>query len=198
MLKRWMQICSALLLFLLAAPFADATVITWKGAGADTQWTTPGNWSGGVVPGLRDIATFTNATTKNAYIPTNISVSGINVTTYAGIITQSGGSVVTVGTGALRQAAGTYKGGTGSLANGSGVVISGGTFTAPLRLTLSGSWTKTAGTFTRGNGTVTFNGAGIQKIFTNTTTSISTFNILTVNKPSGTLFLTNNQLSETV
>lgn len=60
-----------------------------------------------------------------------------------------------------------------------------GNFTAPATLNISGDFTHTAGTFTPGTGTVTFNGTGTQSI--SSPASSETFYNVTVNKTAGTL-----------
>ncbi|MGE5041960.1 MAG: hypothetical protein ACM3IJ_03575, partial [Candidatus Levyibacteriota bacterium] len=102
---------------------AEGLTICWSGGGADNNWSTAGNWKGGVAPGSGDIAEFDNTTdcpigtypnaNKNATIDVAISVAGINIKNYTGTITQGTGNTITVGGSNFnQQAAGsTFTGG---------------------------------------------------------------------------------------
>lgn len=60
----------------------------WDGGAPDTNWTTPGNWSTNVVPGISDTATFNGTSVKNCSIAGQIIVGGLSVQAgYAGTIT---------------------------------------------------------------------------------------------------------------
>jgi hypothetical protein len=68
--------------------------------------------------------------------------------------------------------------------------IAGGTLAlSTFNLNVGGDWEKTTGTFTPGTGTVTFNGAGAQKITSGAGYTATAFNNLTINKASGGLSL---------
>jgi hypothetical protein len=79
---------------------ALAASITWDGGGANTLWSTTGNWSTDTVPGAGDIAVFDATSTKAVSIPVATSIGGISISSsYTGVITKSGGVLLTIGTG---------------------------------------------------------------------------------------------------
>jgi autotransporter-associated beta strand protein len=157
----------------------------WQGVQANAgefSWSTPANWSLGVVPGVNDVASFKsngpgslNPCTIDA--SSVVSVQGINIdSTYTSAVTDNA---------------------TSNTIGSSGFIQAGGTFTVvdatptPVSITVSGNWTESA-TFNSGTtGTVTFNAAsGTQKLnsggqgFANLTHS-----------GNGTLQLTSNPLT---
>ncbi len=106
----------------------------WTGLGADANFSTAANWSGGVVPGASDIAVFSSgcASFCNATISANPSVGGLRLTsTYTGTITQASGIALSVGSKGFTQLAGTFAGGNADLSVNSPFVLTGGAFTAP-------------------------------------------------------------------
>ncbi len=117
----------------------------WTGAGADANWTTAANWSGGVAPGSWNVALFDGTCTSNCSptINANISVAGIRMaSTYAGTITQGSGYTVALGTQnslyGFVELAGTFIGSTAGLSIYHSV-FAGGTFTAGAQtITLTG------------------------------------------------------------
>jgi len=92
------------------------------------------------------------------------------------VIIPSGGNQPVIGTAALCNSI--------TINSGATVILSGSN-----TLTVSGNFTNN-GTFTPNSGTVTFNGTGTQSIGGS---AVSTFNNLTVNKPSGEIFLTSDE-----
>ena len=73
--------------------FTNATTDTWTGPTTDDQWSNPGNWSTGVVPGLGDTAVIGNGVT--------VSFDG-EVVTVDGVTIQNGGEIdVGVASGAI-------------------------------------------------------------------------------------------------
>ena len=66
-------------LFLLTPVLASAATITWSGGGADNNWNTALNWSGGSVPGSGDNVIFDGTSTKNCTINVNISVVSVTI-----------------------------------------------------------------------------------------------------------------------
>lgn len=125
------------LVVLLALP-ASAALITWNGGGQTTNWSEAANWTGNVVPGAGDVATFDGTSTKNATIDVSVNVAGIDIRLgYTGTITKAAGVTVTVGASHYTQAAGTFA-------------ATGGT------ITVTGNWTVSGGTFAAGTSTVLF------------------------------------------
>ena len=183
MLKRCLLFLSLLLPSLVGAggniPFmfipkkvsgGGAGAFTWTGLAGDNLWNTPGNWSGSVVPGSGDTATFQGANCSgancNATINVAISIAGIQTdSAYTGTITQGSGNTVAIGTAGWNQAGGTFTGGNSNITITSGTFsLTGGIFTstsANLKIAAaSGSgltvFSQSAGTFNANAGTLYF------------------------------------------
>jgi hypothetical protein len=145
---------------------ALAASITWDGGGANTLWSTTGNWSTDTVPGAGDIAVFDATSTKAVSIPVATSIGGISISSsYTGVITKSGGVLLTIGTGSYAQGGGTLKGGTGSIIINGSFAQSGGTFRAPTgALRVVKGVTRTGGSFVSNHGTFVPFGSGGQTL----------------------------------
>jgi hypothetical protein len=111
----------------------------WTGAGGNTNWSTPGNWQGGVAPGAGDVVAFQNSTcgaTCDSTITTAASVRGLRTySPFTGTITQAAGQSLTVGTKSWLQNAGTFVGGDSDITVNLPAIsgkfnLSGGTFTS--------------------------------------------------------------------
>jgi autotransporter-associated beta strand protein len=75
----------------------------WSGGGADAQWTTGGNWVGGVAVSPGDSVVYdANAVARltNQTLGASISIGGITLTTPAGAVTVLPGGTLTLGTDA--------------------------------------------------------------------------------------------------
>ena len=144
---------------LLSQPVAAATR-TWTGLGATNNWTEPLNWSGSLVPGPADLATFDATSIKDVTINGAVSVAGISIGVgYTGIITQGAGVSVTVGATGFSQADGAFTGTSGAITVNGPFTLTLGSFTATSgTLSVSGSFTHAAGGFADGGGTVSFGG----------------------------------------
>lgn len=130
--------------------------INWTNGNSTLLWTDPGNWDGGNVPGVNDIAVFNGTSTDDCVIASNVSVAGVLIeASYTGIISQvnSASEKLTVGT--------------------SGISMSGGTFN-PANIELSGDLTISGGTFSHSSGKVVFK----NNDFNTTITGNLTFNDL--------------------
>jgi hypothetical protein len=108
----------------------------WTGA-VNSDWSTGGNWSGGVVPGASDLAVFDNSCTLNCSptIVGALSLRGLRLSLgYTGTITQPNFDF-TIGTGGFVQAAGTFVGHPGATrilyVNNGHSAIAAGSFTSP-------------------------------------------------------------------
>ncbi|MFL5814830.1 MAG: beta strand repeat-containing protein [Bdellovibrionia bacterium] len=146
----------------------------WTGAGADAQWSTAANWSGGAAPGSSKVAVFKGSACSSNCSPTistNISIYGVRMNSdYSGTITQSAGNTVTVGDGGWVQLAGNFSGSSSGDAisvGNSNLVINGGSFTSTSGTLIFGTYggynplTLTVGsgaTFTHNGGTLTIQG----------------------------------------
>ncbi len=133
----------------------------WTGGGADANWTTAANWSGGAVPGSTNVALFDGTCTSNCSptINANTTVGGIRMAAgYTGTITQGSGYSLTLGTSGsnnLVEMAGTFTGSSGGITNPHDFAISGGTFTAGAQtITESGNWTVFGGTLNMSGSTL--------------------------------------------
>lgn len=141
----------------------DTGAFMWSGLSAGDDWSTAGNWFGGVAPGVGDIAYFDGACTNcNVVVDTNVDVLGIAInSSYAGTITQASGNTFTVGLGDWFQAGGIFTGGDANIFINGDYYQSGGVFTATSATTeigrsVSSSNTqgmiKTGGSFNHNNG----------------------------------------------
>src|SRR5438105_4024586 len=65
----------------LGARWADAATVTWSGAGADQNWATAGDWTGGTPAGNDVVFTVTGAAstanTVNNIVTTHISINSL-------------------------------------------------------------------------------------------------------------------------
>jgi hypothetical protein len=169
----------ALLASLLAtAARVDAATRTWDGGGADTNWSTPANWSSDTLPVAGDTVTFNATSTKDAVVDVAVTVAIFQMSAgYTGTVslgagtlaattsfTQSagsfsgGGSTLTVTGGTTINAGGSFSGGSATVSlNGALTVNAGGTFTSTAgTLTVTGAVTLAAGVFTHNGGSVVF------------------------------------------
>jgi alpha-tubulin suppressor-like RCC1 family protein len=141
----------------------DAAPFTWLGSTHDAKWSTAGNWSGGVKPGVGNVAIFTSACASycSVMVDEAASVLGMDIqASFTGTISQQVYNM-TVGVSGWSQAAGTFTGhGSYNLTNSGDFSLSGGTFSGGLVTTVSGSAVSiTGGTFTIAN-TFSLAGAG--------------------------------------
>jgi hypothetical protein len=149
--------------------------ITWI-APAASNWNNTANWSTGTVPGTTDIAIFDGTSVQDCSIDAAVSVQGIQISNYTGIISQNNFTII-VGTSNYSQNSGTFNGGSANItfngANGTTAInLSGGTFnstSATLTVTNRATIQNTGGTFNGGTGIITNNG-----VFSQTTAG--TFN----------------------
>ncbi len=186
---------------------------TWTGA-VSSNWSTGGNWIGGVAPGPSDIAIFNDQCTANCNVTVNaaVSVAGISVaTTYTGTITQTT-FAMTIGSQGWVQRGGAFVGGSAGISfSGSGVNsrlrLEGGSFTStsgtldlyvsPLEIT-SGSFVHNSGTVKLGGsyiahvtystGAVTFYNLYFNSVYENFTLGGATWTVngtLTINDSDG-------------
>jgi len=99
---------------------------TWTGA-VNNNWSENGNWLGGNVPGVNDIAYFTGSYVINCTIDANCNVKGINIgAAYTGTITQA--DAIILGTEGFNMLGGTFHGATQNITNGGFFSHTGGFF----------------------------------------------------------------------
>jgi hypothetical protein len=107
----------------------------WTGTAADGNWTTAGNWAGGVAPSSTSVVVFDDAycgVNCNVTMNAAVNVKGLQMESgYTGTITQGAGTTVTVGTKAWTQAGGTFAGNNSAMTFNGPWNFTGGTFTAP-------------------------------------------------------------------
>ncbi|TME13078.1 MAG: hypothetical protein E6I65_01945 [Chloroflexi bacterium] len=164
----------------MAASFSQPTAAatrTWTGLGLTNNWNDVLNWSGGVVPGAADVATFDATSSKNAALNVAVNVAGISIAAgYTGTITQAG-NAVTVGASGWTQTGGTFVGGTAAITVNGPLSLSAGNLSATTAtLAVSGNFTVTGGALSSASGTVSFGGGAA----TLTLTTANTFNNLTL------------------
>ena len=137
-----------------ANPVLGATR-TWTGLGPTNNWSDALNWSGNVVPGAADVASFDGTSAKPATINAAVTINGLTIAnTYAGAISQS--AAVTLGATGFSQAGAGFTGGAAAITVNGPFAISGGLFTSTTGvLSIAGNFTHTAGgTFDANGGTV--------------------------------------------
>lgn len=144
----------------------------WTGNGGNTDWNTAGNWSNNAVPGVNDVATFSDTycgSNCNATINVNPNVRGLRLLgNYTGTLTQGAGVAATFGTSGVIQSGGTFTGSDATLTFSGPIVLNAGTFTSTSgTLAAPSSWTVTGSpTFNANSGTVSFNSSGSSQTIT--------------------------------
>ena len=143
----------------LAANVLGATR-TWTGLGPTNNWSDPLNWSGNLVPGAADLATFDGTSAKNAIIILPVNVAGVSIGAgYGGTITQNSGVAMTVGATGLSQSGGSFVGGTSAITVNGPFALSGGSFAATTgTLSVSGAFSVSGGSYDPVTGTTSFGG----------------------------------------
>ena len=147
---------------------AEAASRYWVSSSA-SNWNNTANWSatsngsgGQSVPGSGDVAYFDGAGSKNGNctISASLSIDGINISGYSGILLQDNGYTITISSTGYTQSSGTFTGGNGSFDLNGVFNLTGGTFTSTSgNMTVSGNWNHTTGgTFSHNNGTVLLDG----------------------------------------
>ena len=106
----------------------DSSSYIWTGLGADNNWSNPGNWLGGSIPGASDPAIFDDSCTNcNALIDIPFVIDRFIMTdTYTGTITQGSGSTLHVDNENWFVAGGNFVGGGDDITLTSGLYSSGG------------------------------------------------------------------------
>jgi hypothetical protein len=128
----------------------------WTGGGADANWATALNWSGGAVPGTSNTALFDSTCVSNCSptIAANALVGGVRMETgYSGTITQGATRTLTISSRLWVQKAGTFQGADGAITIGTTFTQTGGTFssTSGTLLTKSNIY-QSGGTFNHRSG----------------------------------------------
>lgn len=145
----------------------------WTGAGGNTNWNTPGNWQGGVVPGINDIAAFQDSTcggTCNVNINFALNVRGVRIySPYSGTIAQDPGQTMNVGVRGWRQPSGIFFGSNAPITYNGTFNLTGGTYTATSATTFARSISLSGSpTFVHNNGT--WQWSSINSVVTTTNT----------------------------
>ena len=118
--------CSVAFVLLSAVASALATDRTWTGLGANSNWSTTGNWSDNAVPsGSSDVAIFPSGTPTNVVLDQSISLQaiyfrnpGMTLTVASGVnlaFNSSGSQTIIAEQDATINGAGTLNSGTGTL-----------------------------------------------------------------------------------
>jgi len=157
-----------------------ASPFVWTGGGANANWATGLNWSGGAAPGAGSQAIFDGTCSANCSptIAASISVSGIRMLTgYGGTITQAAGQTVTIGTAGWYQEAGLFAGGTSAITFNGPFTLTGGSYTGTSANTAVASSFVVSGapTFTSASPTYVFSNRGTISLSTGSFTNV-TFN----------------------
>ncbi|MFQ3575487.1 MAG: T9SS type A sorting domain-containing protein [Cytophagales bacterium] len=143
-----------LLIFAFNLILKAQTTRTWTGAGANNNWNTAANWSGGVVPTTNDTVIFNSTSSKNCVLnnPATITVAKFIIeNTFTGTITQNTARNLTIQVDFIMMG-GTYTPlGTGAFTVGNDFILDGGNFT------------KSTGTMTISNGDFTINSGSYNK-----------------------------------
>jgi hypothetical protein len=179
-----LSLMAIVVLWLVLPGSAHAATKVWDGGcGGDTSWSCAGNWSGDVVPGPADIASFGKKGTGDSTVDEGFAgeVKGIKIGVgYAGAIVQTRSLTVS---STFVQAAGAFTAADQTLEL-KAVTLSGGSFTASSGTTsISGALKISNGaTFNANGGTVVFDGVGGATL----KCGEATFNLVTFANPKGT------------
>lgn len=115
----------------------------WVGAGANANWNTAANWSGGVVPNNTQVAIFSNsmcASNCNPTLNVNPNIRGLyTLADYSGTITQGAGIPVTIGNRGFNMSGGTFLGSDSNMSVQRRFFMSAGTYRASSAETSFGS-----------------------------------------------------------
>lgn len=162
--RRGALACLALALVLLFLPArADAVSRTWDGGcGIDTGWSCAGNWSGNVVPGPAETATFSAKSPGNSTVDPGYagSVAAVTLNTgYAGTLGLARSLTVSK---AFTQKSGSFDA-AGQALTLKVLTLSGGAFTASSGTTSVSSTLKISGSpaFDANGGTIELGGSGV-------------------------------------
>ncbi len=141
-----------------------ASPFLWSGAGGNSNWDNAANWSGGIVPGVNDLAEFSSASGVNSDVTLNVNVDvkGLRMNTgYTGTITQSAGVTIVIGDRGWFQNAGTFLGSNAAITLNGNMTLNGGSYRATSGTTTSefNFLVNNTPTFTANNGTFVFTGA---------------------------------------
>gem|GEM_PF-3277020 len=135
--------------------------VRWDGGGADEKWTTLLNWNTDALPDYGDFIEFISGS-KNCVVDTNITTGRLTINGYNGTVSITSGRTLVIN--------GNLAISTGKLEIQNGVLLVTGNITVSAGATLStvsgqiicsGNFS-CPGIFSRGTGTVTFNGTGDQ------------------------------------
>lgn len=101
---------------------------TWTGA-VNNSWSTPGNWFGGAIPGVNNVAYFVSTYNIACTMDIPVNVKGIFMGVgYTSIITQA--ASITLGSeGWFQLASATFTGGSQSVTNSGDLIVRAGTHT---------------------------------------------------------------------
>ncbi|MBX7045162.1 MAG: T9SS type A sorting domain-containing protein [Ignavibacteria bacterium] len=130
------------------------SLITWTGSSGN--WSTPGNWSSGVVPTSTDNVSLAPASSATITLDGNYSVNALTVGTNT--ILTTGSNNLTVN-GAFSHTAGTITLGSGTL-------------------DCKGDFTRSGGTFTSGTSTLTFSGTAATQNIDFSASGTTVYNII--------------------
>ncbi|WP_304242985.1 hypothetical protein, partial [Gracilinema caldarium] len=161
-----------------------AGTFTWSGGGANDNWTTAANWSGGVVPPANADVVIPTGMPRQPVINTAISPVN-NITIESGMTLTTGAYGITINGSATVN--GTINGGSGILVF-AGNVIGTGTVTASSTNTYIGG-NFTVSNFNANGGTLVLNGSVNQIV---NGYGINHFNNIEINKSAGTVSLGSN------
>lgn len=170
----------------------------WTGGGANSNWNTGLNWSGGAAPGSSNRAVFDGSCVSNCSpnMTVNTSINAVRVLSgYTGTITQNAAQTLTVGSGGWFHESGTFAGGNSAVTISGPLTVAGGTYTSTsTTTTISSHFKVTGGVFTPGT-TYTFSDRGSVSpdatVFNNVTFDPGNGGIYNL---SGTLFVGGNLL----
>lgn len=142
----------------------------WTGGGGDANWSTAANWSGGSAPGAGNVAVFNSTCSQcNATITSNPNILGVRIwSSYAGVITQNAGVIISAGTSGWVQDTGTFAGSNSAIIINGVMALSGGTFgSTSATLTVASTYTVSgSAAFTHNSGTINFSCSSCSKTLT--------------------------------
>jgi hypothetical protein len=134
----------------------------WIGGGANANWNTALNWSGGAMPGAGNLAVFDGTCIINCSPTINVGISVLGVRMaagYAGTISQGLGNSITLGAAGWVQTEGIFSGGNSSITLNGPFILNGGSFTATSNtISIASVWAiRNSPTFNHKSGTLLLN-----------------------------------------
>lgn len=149
----------------------------WTGGGANANWSTAANWSGGAAPGSGNQAIFSSTCVSNCSptISASMSIGGVRMLSgFTGTITQAASQTMTVNSAGWYQEAGTFVGSASAITFNGPYTLANGSYTSSTGTnTVGSSFTVSGGTFSAASSSYVFNNRGTISIGSNSFNDVS-------------------------